>query len=368
MALVLAPAALAHTTPAVLGPAGPSGDRSALVRISHGLAARDETSVYRFVCPAAWGGPERPLAAGGFVVGEGAVFRMRFDVPEDVFSRPADGVPVAIASDADAVRLVVADGDEVVVRRFGSEIEPEWWRSAERVLDVAAVGARTWLAVQADDGGLRGVTLDAAGGLVEDRAFGVRLDGASAALEASAGNGAVRLRDADRTRVLLVEEADVTWWFESEASVFGPLWIHDRVWLIEDGRLLTRSADMWSIWDDTRRLTCLVDGFACTLLRLYAVNEDGVGAEVFSLEDLRPPRFDRVADPAVRASCEAEWLDLAAEARLPLDEPDGGTQVPPRSDDPMSCRAAPGGASWGWWVTILTAGLATRRRRKVSTR
>lgn len=351
--LVAAPAeAIAHTTPAVLGPAGPSADPLAVVRIAHGLAHRGSDGVYRYVCPAAWGGPERPPTAGGTIFGVGGTFALRSSGRVERSSDLA-GVLQAAASSA-GVFAVVRNDVSRVFRVDGGAVE---LYAHTGLLDGLVADAETILvAAAAVDGSLTLVTIATSGSTAE-RTVAADLSGGFVTPVRTDDAIWIRARDPVRTRIGRVEATGVRWVVTSTSALFGPYASREGVLVVEDGALVAVAEDGESVVDDTRRYTCLEEGFVCTLRTMYRV--DDRGTPVFELDRLEPPDVTEVED---EIGCRAQWIDLATEAGLPgvIETPD--PEPPANVDSGCACTSGRGGGAW----ILLVPLIVSRKKERLS--
>lgn len=342
--------ALAHQTPAVLGAAGPAVDPLALVRLSHGLARRGDDGRYRYVCPAAWGGPERPPTAGGYVFGVGGVYRFADDGRLDR-TDPLTSVLVAGASEA-GVFAAVRGEPSSVYRVDGSAAEIH---TQAGLLDgLAADAAGVLVAGGEVGGGLILVTIPNQGSTTTDR-YAAGLDGAFVTPRRVGTSIWIRARGPAETRIGRIEGDAVEWIVTSTSSLFGPDAALDEVRIVHDGRLVALEQDVESVIDDTRRYTCLDRGFVCTLRALYRV--DDRGAPVFELDTVLPPDLTGVED---EVGCRAQWIDLKTEANL-----DGQIELPEPEPEPMTgctCTDAAHEARWPWGLLVGLLALARKER------
>ena len=132
--------------------------------------------------------------------------------------------------------------------------------------------------------------------------------------------------------------------------LFGPTLVDGVLYVVDDGRLVRRDGDAWSIVDETRRYTCLSRRHACTLDALYALDGEGVHERVFQMSSIAPPASDD-------AECRAQWIDFASEAGL-------ATTVDAPIEPAGGCRSTGGAVSPSLLIPLLVADRRRRRRRK----
>lgn len=349
--------ASAHLTVAVLGTAGADGEETRLIRISHGMVAVDGSQTPRFVCPVAWGGPERPLAAGGVVVGDEGVY-----APDDrgalVRVGGYEGIPFAMTKGRGAAWLLTQTGTRSAVFRASADGVDRVFGSPDRREGIAFFDGAVIVAGAVAGGGLSLVTLSPDGSVRQTRTVTATLADDTIAL-VSAGELYVRARGAT-TRIGRIDDTEVVWLAESENALFGPTAVGDRRYVVEDGVLMALTVDGRSVVDDTRRYTCADDRIVCTLRYMYRLDEEGVGEVLFSIRDVVEPIYDGVDEPL---SCEGAWIDFSSELQEPLPLPDAGID-PPVDQDGCGCTQTGRIPNDNALALAMLLMLLTRKRRR----
>lgn len=407
-AVALPGAALAHgPAPAVLGALGGGADDLDLVRLSEGFAQRDpDTSAWRYVCPARWGGLATPLAAMDsegetYLIAEAGVFalsRLGDVTPAladtlrgDLFARDAigaGGLAIALYGTAEAAELVrLDDPGDSFVGSLGAHYQRLSVDGAGLVL-----GARTESGI-----GLAWVSLEGAVTREWDLPLAEPDQSAGAPKLVPAQGGAlIRLPTRDGVALYRLDEEPTGGpalrpLVQLEGSAHGPVTLDGEVLLAWNRRLqrVDEGGALHELPTD-EPITCLEAAggsvFACSQRALYAVTEGGRRLEpVFALDWLEAP-LDTDTDDGVAAACRAEWLDFASDGGLdpgaPLvvaDEVAGGDAGRGADgdagggDDHTGCQAALGTprSAPPWWalsVASLLAGLGTSRKPPLSPR
>jgi hypothetical protein len=340
------------------------------IRIGHGLVTLDEMGRWRFVCPAAWGGPETPLSLGlgpdtmVVIAGDGA-FEMTLDgiaaLLEEriVASRTrelerAGGVVLALASDVrgSIVAAFEAGSARVILEETRRLHSIEGTEDGFVATSSAAEGVR--LTTYGLDGSEVGSSIVPYGEIATATAGIERAGGELYALLAHPGEYRLARIDGDRLRLIAT----------SELPILGPVRAGEEVWFIEDGALLRATGTDVEVIDQTQLYSCLEEGdgfiYACIDTRIYALRPNADPELLFDLLDVKGPRLSHF-DPDDRVSCEFEWAIFASEAGLDPTIPDDGEEEPAPS---CGCTATPRGGAGSVLLLFLVCLRAWRQRAR----
>ncbi|MFT7624042.1 MAG: hypothetical protein ACI9WU_003228 [Myxococcota bacterium] len=389
LGLVLVQAALAHgPAPAGIDVVVSSGGEAQIVKLARGLASR-QTDGWRFICDAAWGGPETPRmaadAAGLWVAGTEGLSRLNHGGAAEITSD---------ALNAASVRDIVRLGDEAfALTGFsgGSTI----WRLEEAGPEAIVLSPLTIQSLRSDARGPDGDSLlfvvsdetntvvrrvDRSGAPTGDELVFERIEGSLALRPTRDGTLYLRSQVSAhytlwRLDALPLEVAT------SEDPFHGPIVVDGTTLLTVDRRLAVLTGDSAVVLGETRdlnRVTCLGllaggTGYACVLPDIVPVSATGFAdPPVFALRDIQLPDYDAFA-PELAVACEVDWLDLASDAGLSTDVPfdpgpaspeaDAGVVVSAPPTESSSCSRGPGTPySIATLCALLLALLVARRR------
>jgi hypothetical protein len=410
LALCVVPSqAVAHGgPPRALAPLRSDASGVLQVRLTVGAAQRDG-SVFRFLCPAAWGGDESSIveaSSTGLVVVSSASGLLLLDERGDVQPLLDGPSERALALTSSEAGLFTLHGHPL-----GSEVYRVTSSGAQRLWQDAA----TWTSLTAGERVLLVLAFD---GKRLTQALlsleGVELLRASAELPADVISVQGRLvRDVpyvvlqDGSGASTLGHLDDSGWKSAayaQGALAGPIASAASGLLIAlDGRLTQLVEDQLRPLPASEAVSCLERSyqghFACTRSGLRAVQSDELGAPLFDLTSLDAPDLARVP-PDRRAACATQWMhfrfDLIAAglqsasqgAMTPSDAGglaiDGGTATQPEAalpqreqtdkrTDGCSLARSDGVASSGLSLALaplsLLAGvLLSRARPRASTR
>lgn len=365
-----------------------------VVALSSGLARRESSGAFSFVCPAAWGSEDAVLAARGDLVaavaggklhvgGSGCSLapREREETMVDVVG--TDAGLLALGKTPTSTRVLALTATDTSVRAEASHSGP-----AACVLDAvnatsdgrligACAAPRPALFVPAEDESVRPFVLPFAVSRLVPRV----VSGGTISLLAITSKGSF-LVDLDEAEAQPAPRIAGPF-----AIVLGPVQVDDRRVAVIDGHLWTLHESGWT-QGAAVPFTCLsqvgAEAFACSLgttVRLVRKGDDIVAGEaVFSLAMVGEPTSacaDATGDAAV---CRGEWAHFGAEAGLldtrPATSPEG-VRLPNDRDAetaPLAsagagedgCAAVPRRRSATGWMTAIAAGAALLLGRRAS--
>lgn len=350
--------AQAHTTPAALELLDGG------VRIAHGLALAHGGG-FRFVCPAAWGGPDAPAAAASddgriWVAGTDGVVEVGLTGAVGPPVLATDGVRELFSLAGRVLALHTAGSTTALVRVDGPEAATVWrslepWDDAAELEQAVLLGRR-------EEGTLQLVEVRLDGNEANRRA--VSLDGPGrVSLRPVATGLFLELRYGATFRLLRVEGDRTVVVDEGEAPHLGPVLVGGVPHLVVGGVLLEVAGDRLVPGPIGPHMTCIDVGppgpYGCVGVELFALDSAGLGQRLFDLRALQAPLFGEIPQE-IRPACRAQWADLQVEGRFPVD---GGPAMAP--DQAADCGCGSSGrkkaGSWTWLLAVVFIGAVWRR-------
>lgn len=352
---LLAAPALAHgPTPAALGVVPGTTREHGIVRLSSGLALRDDTGGWRYLCPAAWGGPGAPPTVlgttGVWVLGDAhtRAWAGAWSGAADVSGRRA----LDLASvRGEAWALVERDGASALISLDTGQELPlgeRWTTAAEHPegFMLARAEGRSFLWLLINQRGevieRRAQQLHATPVRVDLRTTG---DTRHVVITTSAHDLLIELeallRDGSPEPDTALIKAEATR-ISAQAPIEGPTSWGDTLVIVSGGAMYAwEEGALSSLWV-RQRWTCLDAGSACTTSGVQALPDDRTQApeQWFALRALTGPRASDMS-PAQWPACQAQWLDFAFHAGIdpaptPAPEPPSAT-----TDHSDGCAHAP---------------------------
>lgn len=375
------PAALAILAEDARGPT--------FVRLHGGLARRERSDQFRYLCPAAWG-DELALPAAAIPDGPIVVASARGLVVLDSEGRASPhSDPHAVGASSDFAEL----GASLFALRVAD--------GATEVLAIDAMRVRTvfsepgsWASIAATDDSLglqrlNGERLEqlriTADGAVLDRSLARSPEGAYLVLARATARELYAVVATPRGREL--GQIDAGAWRSLEltgAAIAGPIELPDgRALVALDGQLGPLSSPR-DVLEGVPPVSCLgrlgAHAYACTRAGVSDLEDTRLADPIFSLSSLGPPDLDRVDEPQ-RAACQLQWehvrFDLLAfgvALREPVEvEPelvDAGDSADAAADsgkarDRSGCGVG-GAPGRGGALALFAALVALVRRRRRS--
>lgn len=316
--------------------------RPGLVRLTRGAAWYDGETL-RFLCPAAWGGPQSPLMAVlDDQVWLGGLMGPAHLGSEGTLEEPG-GSGAIQALIGGKFRALASDGIDVLALTTGGAL----WRIAPGAPTelatstpypdhLVAIGRGRWVLAVEDQGTLTlsrvaidGLAIEHAAPFLTSpyRATPTLLWLADPDPIAATGRLWVRGATSDGfrlDRVAFTEhgDAEMVPVATSSEPIFGPVMLDGDTYLVLGGQPLRLIGDTLEPLPETPRLFCLhahpaLGLLACVGTDLFRYDPaTGVGALLLSLSMLRPPTLDGL-DATERFGCQADWIDAAKDAGLP---------------------------------------------------
>jgi hypothetical protein len=380
------------------------------VLLNEGLAVL-RNDRWSFACPSLWGDPDTtagkiPLAGSvdgivSWIIGADDLYVVR-DGVLTALARPdlSRAAVIALAGDHEALfGLSISSAGSSLVRindaaKLPLYSSPEFWSA------LAIDDARIQLARITTDEIVR-TTLDRSGEVLEE--FRSPIEGALAQirLRPTAERLFAVLYDGQQYTLAELEQASLHVVLQSTGPIQGPQAGPDgRLWVALDGELMHEAGAGFAAVGEARRVTCLGQWgsapYACSGAEIRRLDDTGLGARLFQLDQLSAPDAELVASDVAR-DCEFQWLlyrnDLERSGLEPRDfidpaaepddasvasdaaaapAPDAGTAAPDEANGSSSgCSAA--GANGGgatpfalFWTASLAWLAAARVRARRS--
>ena len=301
--------------PAALSIIDEDSNGPTLVRLNGGLARRESTDSYRYLCPAAWGDqvvlPAARIPGGPAVV---AGSRGLFLVDRDgrVTAHPD---PAAAGSSIDFATI----GETLYVLRTAKGVTEVLEVDATRVRVIfSEPGPWTTMAATADAIGLQRLAdarieqlRIAPDGSELDRVSAPEPDDSILVLARATSHELYAVLTTAGGRELGRIEADR--WVRLEAasaSIAGPVELAGGEPLVAIDTQLARLPEPRGMLEGALPVTCLGRlgdvAYACTREGVSALSESGLAEPLFTLSSLQPPDLQRV-DEARREPCQIQW-------------------------------------------------------------
>jgi hypothetical protein len=358
----------AHQLSGSLGVVSDAGGELWAVRLPVGLAIRDEQDRWRFVCPAIWGGPDRPLSrrlgSNILIIADSGPFEMtRSGLLASHGPTHADAsrtVDLELV-DETVLGLVLAPPGAMV---FGFDAEDTRailtstvpYESVEADVDGLMVGSST-------TGGVR-IARYGLDGRERSRSFVRYANPSRAIMELERIDQEIFLLFTSASSAQMARvEGDVGRALASSAApILGPARIAEEIFVVVDDALQRVGSEGIDVADDSRSYRCLEEGvsnaYVCTPRTIYALDADTALLPVFDLGDVEGPRLADL-DPNVEAACEFEWLIFAGDNGLDPAIPQDIDPMPPES----GCACSASGASTPSSIIPLAMIAIVRRSR-----
>lgn len=383
-ALALAIGGIAQSSPARAHGSAPSAlevlavddaDSPTLISLSYGLAKRESSGTFSFVCPAAWGAEDALVAsygrlvaavvAGRLFTSDGTCSFVSLSLDEqvvDVVRAPAGLLALGRPPGGSRVHLVSAAGASVVAETpdegAGACVMDALMGTSGGAIVAACTHPRPAIFHSGATERVRPIPLPFGTSRLVPR---VVADGTISLLAvASKGSFLVDVAEDD-----IAAAPQIAGPF---ATVLGPIRVGSATIAVVDGHLWRRRDGVWAEGAIVP-YTCLsqVDdaSFACSLGTTWRLEQQGdsivEAAAVFSLAMLGGPTASCSEAVGEAAVCRGEWGHFGAEAGFfdtaPSTTPSGprlpNEAVPPT---PASTPLAPGGCALGTGGTRLSAG------------
>lgn len=403
----LAPRALAHGgPPSVVGVVAADATGPTVVLINEGIGLKRDAR-WTFLCPSLWGNASAavakvPLALSAdgqssWVVGEDDLYRLHDGELEAQARSDLNSSHVELlAGDSRGVfALVIADtGTEVV--HFGMPQSEVIWRSTDYWTSFVLHGDQLELARMTDDAkSLVVVSLGMTGEVVSMQSIAREFSGDTSVDLRPTPRGMFAVMQDGMSRLLVaVGEASLRIVARSMTPILGPQASPDgSLWVAADDKLQHAVGDTYEPASESRTVTCLGRWgsitYACLTGELHAIDDGGIGAQLFGLQGFEGPE-PQLVPAAAKQSCDFQWVlfknDLMLGNYAPLDAVAeagaagsggaagvGGSNVLPVAGavGVSAQPAADGGCSVdnlsgrqpAAWVWLAAAGLVLRRRR-----